>query len=74
MSAYLIVVLLLLPRTDGPPLQQELHQELMSASTPEVCKRRAEVLAEQQRQKHIEVVRKTRGLVVGECRSLGSLT
>ena len=74
MTAYLVLVLLLVPRADGAPLQTELHQSLTSASSDEACQRHADKLAEEQRRKHIETVRKTRGLVVGECRRLGSMT
>ncbi len=73
MSAYLIVVLLLVP-ADGSPLGTELHQELVSASSAEVCQRRADALAAEQRRKHAEEVRRLRGRVVGECRRLGSMT
>lgn len=74
MSAYLVIVLLLIPRGDGAPLQQELHQEVVSAPTVELCQRRADAVAKEQRLKHIDTVRKTRGLVVGECRRLGGMT
>lgn len=74
MTAYLVIILLLVPAADGKPLVTELHQSLASASSPEVCQRHADKLADEQRRKHAETVRKTRGLVVGECRRIGSMT
>ena len=74
MTAYLVLVLLLVPSQGGTALQTELHQEVVSASSDEACQRHADKLADEQRRKHLETVRKTRGLVVGECRRLGSIT
>lgn len=74
MTAYLVLVLLLVPAADGKPLATELHQSVASASSDEACQRHADKLADEQRRKHAETVRKTRGLVVGECRRIGSMT
>ena len=74
MTAYLVLILLLVPAADGPPLVTELHQSLVSASSPEACQRHADKLAAAQLRKHAEQVRQMRGRVVGQCRRIGSTT
>ncbi len=74
MSAYLVIVLLLAPAADGSTLRTVLHEQAISASTPEVCQRHADTKAAEQARKHAEQVRRLRGRVVGECRAIGSMT
>jgi len=73
-TAYLVLVLLLVPASDGTPTATELHQSLASASSDEVCQQHADRLAAEQLRRHAETVRKLRGRVVGQCRRIGSMT
>ncbi len=72
MSAYLVLVLLLLPgsRPADPPLQSELVRVVIAASGPAACQRYADTLAEQQRQLHAEALRRTSGRVLSSCTPL----
>ncbi len=72
MSAYLVVILLMLLGTQGHAL--ELHRELMSASSAAVCQAHADRLADQQRYLHAEAVRRLQGKVAGICLRQGALT
>lgn len=74
MTAYLVIVLLLVPAADGKPLTTELHQEVLSASTDEACQRHADAKADEQRRKHADAVRRMGARVVGQCRRLGGMT
>lgn len=72
MNAYLVVVLFTLPGPGAPV--QELHRELVSASTEAVCQAHADKLAAQQRAKFADAVRKLRAGVHGVCIHLGEMT
>ncbi len=75
MTAYLIVILLLVPAPDGgAPLVTELHQVVESKASDEACQQRAATLAAEQLRKHADEVRRMRGRVVGQCRRIGSMT
>lgn len=71
MSAYLVVVLLLLPSSPGTqPLSAELHREVAAFSSLAACERHATRLAEQKRAEHAELLRRTAGRAVGTCQPL----
>lgn len=67
MSAYLLVVLLLVPAEKGPPLVSELHRELTSVSSLAACQRIADTKAAELAQQHADTVRRLRAQVVGRC-------
>lgn len=72
MNAYLVIVLLLAPPATGDqPLTSELFREVISASSQAECLRHAERRATEQRERHAELLRKTRGRAVGTCQRLG---
>lgn len=71
MSAYLLVVLLLVPTPKGPPLVSELHREVTSASSPAVCQRTADAKAAELAQQHADTVRRLGAQVVGRCMPIG---
>lgn len=71
--AYLVQVLLLVPSAaGGEPLKTELHREVISATSPAECERHAERLAAPRRLANAELLRNTRGRVVGTCTRLGA--
>jgi hypothetical protein len=71
MNAYLVIVLLLVPPSQGSqPIEAELHREVIAASSLAVCERHAERLAREQREKHAELLARTRGRAVGHCQPL----
>ena len=71
MTAYLLVVVLLLPPgPGGQPLEHELHREVVGASSQAVCERRAEQQARALRQANAELLARTGGRIAGECRPL----
>ena len=69
MSAYLVIVMLVLPGA-----QQELSREWISASSSAVCQAYADKLADVQRQQQADAVRRLGGKVVGACVNQGALT
>lgn len=73
MTIYLVVVLLLLPSSQGgKPLESELQRQAVSASSPEVCQVHAERLAQAQRAANAELLARTGGRIRGECRVIES--
>ena len=71
MTAWLVVVVLLLPAPPGPgpqqPLQAELYREVIAASSLAMCERHAERLAQAERQRHARELARTRGRISGLC-------
>ena len=74
MNAYLITILLLIQPAQGDVIVAELQQEVMSARSSAECESHAAKLAAEQRIKHAETLRRTKGRISGSCRVLGSMT
>lgn len=71
MTAYLVIVLLVLPGQDAP--RQELQRQLISASSQSVCQAHADKLAEEQRRHHAEVLQRLKARVHGVCVQQGEM-
>ena len=71
MTAWLVVVLLLVPAPPGPgpqqPLQAELYREVIAASSQAACERHAERLAQVERQRNARELARTGGRISGQC-------
>lgn len=72
MTAYLVLIVLVLPGQDAP--RQELQRQLISASSQSVCQAHADKLAEEQRRHHAEIVRRLQASVRGVCVQQGGAT
>ena len=71
MSAYLILVMMILPGDSG---RTELGRQWTSASSASVCQREADRLAEQLRAANAPTVARLGARVVGSCVLQGELT
>lgn len=72
MSAYLVLVLLLVPAPGAEPLRVEISREWMSASTLAVCQAYADRRAAEAAQRNAETVARLRARVVGTCEAFRS--
>lgn len=71
MTAYLVIVLLVMPGQDAP--RQELQRQLISASSQSVCQAHADKLAEEQRRHHAAVLQRLKARVHGVCVQQGEM-